>query len=535
MVGQGFLTDSQGEKFKEKPLGINYRVLDYNNGPAPHFMEFIRRRAESVIEELYGDSINLYRDGLRIYTTLNAQLQDFANEAVRDHMVRLQNDFDKHWKNRKPWEGHPEIYVSALKKSSRYQTLEKKGMSETQIMKVMETPVNMVVLEDGEEKMVEMTPADSVAWAISQLQTGFLAVNPSDGTVMAWVGGANFKFFQYDHVLSKRQVGSTFKPFVYATALEEGYDPCDYISNEQRVYRQYDDWSPANSDGEHEGFYSLQGALVNSINTVSAELVVETGPHDVADLAHSAGISSDIPDVPSIALGTANLSLYEMVRAYTAFANYGNGIELQSLVRIEDSNGKTLYEAEPAELLDPAFEERTARLMVHMLQGVVERGTAASLRNVYGLRTDLAGKTGTTQDNADGWFIGFSPGLVAGVWVGAESPGIRFRSTALGQGAYTALPVFGRFMQKIERTGLSAGIGRRSFYPLPENMLECPDFSEEDPDMNFFERLFGGRKDKDDQKEEEQSPQDEDSAEKEKKENGKSLLDKMKDIFRKKE
>ena len=537
MVDQGFLTEKQGTQFKEKPLDLHYRVLDHQNGPAPYFLEFVRLRAEKILDELYGDSVNLYRDGLRIYTSLNAKLQEFANEAVENHMVRLQNDFDRHWKGRKPWEGRPEIYVSALKNSPRYQQLLEKGKSESEIMKVMETPVNMTILKDGEEHRVQMTPADSVAWAIRQLHAGFLAVNPSDGHVLAWVGGTNFKFFQYDHVLSKRQVGSTFKPFVYATALEEGYDPCEYISNEQRVYRQYDDWSPANSDGMHDGYYSLQGALINSVNTVSAELAVETGPHDVIELAHDAGIESDIPNVPSIALGTADLSLYEMVRAYTAFANYGNGTELQSLLRIEDANGRTLYEAEPAQLRDAAFEERTARFMVHILQGVVERGTARSLRTVYGLRTDLAGKTGTTQDNADGWFIGFTPGLVAGVWVGAESPGIRFRTTNLGQGAYTALPVFGRFMQKLENTGITSGLGRRSFYPLPEELLaevDCPDYSEDDPDMNFFERLFGGGKDKKDKSEADQ-PEETGDDKKEKKEKGKSLLDRMKDIFRKKE
>lgn len=539
MVGQGVLTEEQGEKYKNLPLDLDYRVLDRNNGPAPYFMELVRRNAEEVLEELYGDSINLYRDGLRIYTTLNAQLQEYANEAVHNHLVHLQDVFNQHWKNRSPWEGHPEIYVSALKKSPRYEALQKKGRSEAEIMEVMETPVSMVILEKGVEKKVEMSPADSVAWAISQLQAGFLAVNPSDGAVLAWVGGINYKFFPYDHVLSKRQVGSTFKPFVYATALEEGFDPCDYISNERRVYRQYDDWSPANSEGEHEGYYSLQGALIHSVNTVAAELAVETGPHDVIELAQDAGIESDMPNVPSIALGTANLSLLEMIRAYTAFANYGNGTELQSLLRIEDANGRILYEAKPAELRDAAFEERTARFMVHMLQGVVERGTARSLRNVYGLQTDLAGKTGTTQDNADGWFIGFSPGIVAGAWVGAESPGIRFRTTTLGQGAYTALPVFGRFMQKVENSSLSAGLGRRNFYPLPENLLaevDCPDFSEEDPDMNFFERLFGGGKDKKTKDKEEKQSEDSQDQEAEKKEDkGKTLLDRMKDIFRKKE
>ncbi len=195
MVTQGFLTEKQGEKYRELPLELNYRVLDKNNGPAPYFMEVVRRSAEKTLEELYGDSINLYRDGLRIYTTLNAQLQEFANDAVYNHMVRLQNDFDTHWKNRKPWEGHPEIFVSALKNSSRYQALKKKGKSETEIMEVMETPVSTVILEDGEEIKIEMSPADSVAWAISQLHAGFLAVNPSDGAILAWVGERILSFF----------------------------------------------------------------------------------------------------------------------------------------------------------------------------------------------------------------------------------------------------------------------------------------------------------------------------------------------------
>ena len=535
MVEQEFLTEEQGKLYQEKPLELDYRVLDHNDGPAPYFVEHIRIQVERILDEQYGDSISIYEDGLKIYTTLDSRLQHYANQAVKDHLVRLQNEFDAHWKNRNPWEGHPEIFVSALTKSHRYQTLGKKGFTETEIMQEMEKPVKMFILEDGEEKKVEMSPVDSVAWAVRQLQAGFLAVDPADGRVLVWVGGPNFKFFQYDHVLSKRQVGSTFKPFVYATALEEGYEPCDYISNERRVYKRYDDWSPANSDDEHEGYYSLQGALIHSVNTVTAELTMDVGAHDVADIARKAGIESDLPDVPSLGLGTANLSLYEMVRAYTAFANYGNGTELQSLVRIEDANGKVLYQAPPARLRDAAFEERTARFMVHMLQGVVERGTARSLRDIYGIRSELAGKTGTTQNNADGWFIGFSPGLVAGVWVGAENPAIRFRSMALGQGAHTALPIFGRFMQKVEKVSFQSGIGRRSFYPLPESLIaetDCPDYSEEDPDLNFFERLFGGKKQK---KESEVTSGNREQEKESDEDKGKSLLDRMKDIFRKKD
>ncbi len=543
MVDQEFLSVEQGEKYKERDLSLNYHVLDHVNGPASYFMEQIRRQAQRVFSEQYDDSVSLFEDGLRIYTTLDSRLQSFANEAMHDHLKKLQQEFENHWRGRKPWEGRPEIYVSALKKSDRYHALSQQGLSEVEIMEIMETPVRMMILQSGEEKKVEMSPADSVAWALKQLKAGFLAVNPSNGHVLSWVGGPNFKFFQYDHVLSKRQVGSTFKPFVYATALEEGYEPCDYISNERRTYRRYKDWSPSNSDGEHEGYYSLQGALINSVNTVTAELTIDVGPHDVIHLAHRAGIESDMPDVPSIGLGTANLSLYEMVKAYTAFANYGNGIELQSLLRIEDANGKVLYKANPAQLYDAAFEEETARYMVHMLKGVVERGTARSLRRVFGLTTELAGKTGTTQNNADGWFIGFSPGIVAGAWVGADNPGIRFRSTTLGQGAHTAMPVFGKFMQKVERSEPLASLGRRSFYPLPDGLLakvDCPDFSDEDPDLNFFQRLFRGKKEKEDQTQHERtdpdsSRRDDEKTDEAQKDKGKSLLDKMKDIFRKKD
>ncbi|MFW6202881.1 MAG: penicillin-binding transpeptidase domain-containing protein, partial [Marinilabilia sp.] len=219
----------------------------------------------------------------------------------------------------------------------------------------------------------------------------------------------------------------------------------------------------------------------------------------------------------------------------TAFANYGNGTDLLSLLRIEDANGKVLYEAKPAKLHDAAFSEETGRYMVHLLRGVIARGTGSSLQS-YGLKTELAGKTGTTQNHSDGWFIGFSPGLVAGVWVGADHPGIRFRSLQLGQGAHTALPVFGRFMQNVERSGPVSDIGRRSFYPMPEDLrdrLDCPDFSEEDPELGFFERLFGGdKKKKQKQQEDQEKEEKEDKKDKDK---DKNLLDKMKDIFRKKE
>ncbi len=530
MVEQSFLSKAEGEKFKEMPLGLKYNLMDHQNGPAPYFLEQVRIQATSILNKTYGDSINLFTGGLRIHTTLNSKLQSFANEAVTRQMQRLQAEFDNHWKSQEPWSAYPEVYVSAVRRSQRYTLLKEQGLSEADILKKMEKPITITLLQNGEEKTALMSPVDSVKHALRQLHAGFLAVNPSNGHILAWVGGTNFKFYQYDHVTAKRQVGSTFKPFVYATALEEGYDPCEYISNERRIYRRYKDWSPTNADGDHYGYYSLQGALINSVNTVTAELTVKTGPHDVIDLVRKAGIKSDIPDEPSIGLGTADLSLLEMVTAYTAFANYGNAIEPLVVLRIEDAYGNELYQAKPAQFMEPAFGEETARLMNHMLQAVVERGTAHSLRTLYGIRSQLAGKTGTTQNNADGWFIGFNPGIVAGAWVGADSPVVHFRTTALGQGAHTALPIFARFMQQAERAGTLTGMGRQTFYPLPDYLaqkVDCDDFSMEDPDLNFFQRLFGKKKElpdstkiklKRDKKEEKR----------------KSLLDKMKELFKKK-
>ncbi len=529
MVEQKFLSKAESEQYKAKPIGLKYNLLDHKNGPAPYFLEQVRIRAANLLGQEYGDSINLFTSGLRIFTTLNSQLQSFANQAVSRQMQQLQTEFDNQWGKKEPWSAYPEVYISALRRSQRYQSLKSEGLSEAEILKQMEKPITITLLVNGEEKTVRMAPADSVKHALRQLHSGFLAVNPSNGHILAWVGGTNFKFYQYDHVTAQRQVGSTFKPFVYATALEEGYDPCDYISNERRIYRLNKDWSPANADGKHDGYYSLQGALIHSVNTVTAELTIKTGPHDVIDLVRKAGVESDIPDQPSIGLGTANLSLLEMITAYTAFANYGSAIKPIAILRIEDASGKVLYQEQPAQPLEPAFEEETARLMNHMLQGVVERGTAQSLRSIYGLQSQLAGKTGTTQDNADGWFIGFNPGIVAGAWVGADSPVVHFRSTAYGQGAHTALPIFARFMQKAEQTGILNGMGRQTFYPLPDYLADkvnCEDFSMEDPDLGFFQRLFGKKTERPDS-----TNLKIDKNKKE--EQRKSILDKMKDLFKK--
>jgi penicillin-binding protein 1A len=381
------------------------------------------------------------------------------------------------------------------------------------------------------EKQLTISPVDSLKRALRILHTGFVALDPSTGHVLSWVGGVDFKYFKYDHVTTRRQVGSTFKPIVYATALNQGYAPCEYITNEQRIYERFDNWEPSNYDGNHEGYYSMKGGLVHSVNTIAAQVIDKTGVNSVISTARAMGISSPIPTVPSIALGTADISLLEMVTAYTAFANYGRAKQPVLILKIEDAQGKVLYETEPAGFLNEAFNEETARMIVQILREVIERGTGSALYNSYHLQGDYAGKTGTTQNNADGWFIGFTPNIVAGAWVGASNPGIRFRTTALGQGAHTALPIFARFMQKAEQTADFSAIRTQRFYPLPEDLtarLDCEDYLEDytpADEMNFFERLFSNP-------DRQGRPEQEDSTEQDK---HKGLLNRMRDIFRKKE
>ena len=400
----------------------------------------------------------------------------------------------------------------------------------------MEVPVSMTIYTASGEKKVTMSPVDSVKHYLKLLNTGFLAMNPKNGHVLAWVGGVDHKTSQYDHVTSRRMVGSTFKPIVYTAALADGMEPCEWISNEQQVYEKYDDWKPSNSNGNHEGYYTLKGGLAKSVNTISAKVITRVGIGKTIDMARDMGIKGDIPKVPSIALGTAELSLLEMVSAYTTFPNYGRSAEPIMLLRIEDRYGNPLYVNEDESESKQAYDDHVAYYIIEMMKGVVERGTGHNLRNLYHLKSELAGKTGTTQDNSDGWFIGYTPTLVAGAWVGNDQPSIHFRSTSLGSGGHMALPIFARFMQRVERDGSMSEYFSSSFYSIPydlQNRLDCDDYSLEDPDKDVFNRLFDsfGRPDSTKiKRREERKSKREDRKEKR---DHKSVLDRMKDLFKK--
>jgi len=506
MVKNKLLEQYKADSLKALPLKLHYNLKNEETKLAAYFKEFIRLRVEELCKaELKdnGEPYNLYGDGLKIYTTIDSRIQRAAEKAVKNRMRILQDEFVKHWQGRQPWGKNTALIKTAMQNSLRYQQLKSEGNSEDEIEEAFRKPVKMKLYTSWGYIDRNISPLDSVKYCQKMLNTGLLSIAPSTGFIKAWVGGIDFKTFKYDHVLSQRQVGSTFKPFVYAAALENGTDPCEYFPNARLSYPQYENWSPQNADGQYGGDYNMRGALAHSINTISAQILLKTGIQPTISFVHHLGIKSDIPAVPSIALGTPNLSLMEMVPAYATFVNAGKFREPVFLLRVTDRMGKPLQSFEPPPSTY-AFSERNARTMLELLRGVVEEGSASRLRSDYDLAMDIAGKTGTTQNHADGWFIGITPDLVTGVWVGGESPLIRFRSLQLGQGAHTALPIWGDFMKRVSGLSDFRSFGYSTFAPLSfelQNRLACPSIREpevieEEEKESFFEKIFKRKKDK---------------------------------------
>ena len=474
-------------------------MTTHNEGVATYFREYLRNEIQQWCKTHTnnGTPYNLYTDGLKIHTTIHSKLQEFAESAVSEHMKNLQAIFNKHWEGKRPWSQNKNSLVSAIHKSPRYKRLKAEGYSELEIQEKFKQPRPMRIFTWDGEKEVEMSPLDSVKHYLYILNAGFIAMDPRDGAVLAWVGGINHKYFQYDHVNSgtKRQVGSIFKPVVYAAALENGVKPCDFVSSRRVTYTNFDDWSPANPDDNYDGYYSIQGALTHSVNTVSVKVLKRTKIKNAVSMARKMGIESDIPEVPSIALGTPNVSLIEMVGAYSSFANQGKAVKPRYLERIETHDGEVLDDFGLDSPAKRAMSERTADLMLQMLKQVVNKGTAYRLRSNYHLTNDIAGKTGTTQSHADGWFIGMTPKLVAGAWVGSDDPNIHFRTITHGQGAAMALPIWGLFMQQVNQEPEFKHLKNARFkdpaYPL-NTLLDCEDYKERRSVSDIFKRILGG-------------------------------------------
>ncbi len=504
MVKNEYLTEQQGEKYKAKPLELKYRVISYNQGPAPYFLEMLKPQliewcANHTDES--GDNYNLYTDGLKISTTIDYNLQYYAQLSVKEYMKNLQRVFDNRLKYRNIFKEKPEVLQSAIKNSPGYKEKVKAGLKYNDILKEYNKKVHTTYFTWDGLKDTTVTRLDSLKHSLTFLNTGFIAIDPHKGDLKAWVGGIDFRFFKYDHVTSPRQTGSAFKPIVYLSALESGVPADKYFENQFKIYKDYDDWAPKNSHDEYGGYYTMKGSLAKSLNTVSVEILMAGGIENAITTAKKLGISADLPDYPSIALGVASISLKELTEAYAGIVNDGVPIKTHYLVQISDSNDKVLETFEYKNPNQTVVSPENCRAVVQMMEAVIEDGTGGAIRNTYNITSSFAGKTGTTQNNSDGWFMGATPDLVAGCWVGADDPRVHFRSTTYGQGAYMALPIVGKFFNKTYHDSKYASLQYNQFNLPGEEMLaqlNKPSFKEMlDIDKPKFDiaSIFGKKKD----------------------------------------
>ncbi|MEI6764374.1 MAG: transglycosylase domain-containing protein [Bacteroidota bacterium] len=493
MESYGFLSFKEYDSIRRLPMDMTgYQIQDHTAGTATYFREYLRGvlTAQKPNEEDYADDkkyketlnewennalygwcnknkktdgtpYNIYKDGLRIFTTINSRMQQYGEEAVAEHLGNeLQDEFYAHWKGvrKAPYDARltekqiDDLIRQSMVRSERYQSMMRAKASKETIDKAFNTKVKMKVFSWHGEIDTVMSPIDSIKYQKWFLLAGLMSMEPQTGYVRAYVGGINYRYFQYDHVcLAKRQVGSTFKPFVYTLAMQEGeFSPCSKIPNVPVTFDLPNGqrWEPKNSSKYKEGeMVTLKEALANSINWISAFLIKRYSPGPVIKVARKMGIKSDIPEVYAICLGVAELSLYEMVGAMSTYANKGVYTEPIFVTRIEDKYGNVLDQFVPRK--NEAMSEETAYLMINLMQGVVEGGTGSRLRGKYGFTAPIAGKTGTTDNNSDGWFMGITPELVTGVWVGCEDRSVHFRSTLLGQGANMALPIWALYMKRV--------------------------------------------------------------------------------------
>ena len=519
VIGQmekaGYIDKAQRDSIREIPITLNYEIQDHNAGRAPYFRDMIRRvmtakkprrsdykvredyTADSLAwanDELYGwlekntktdgTPYDLDRDGLRIYTTINYKMQKYAEEAVAERIKELQADFmkDLKYKTNAPFSNdidqatRDRLMNQARRWSDRWRLLKKDGLSDSQIQKTFSVPVKMRVFAYNSKGYIDttMTPDDSIKYYKSMLRTAFVAMEPGTGHVKAYVGGPNYRYFKYDNVRQgKRQVGSTIKPFLYTLAMQEGMTPCDKVVDLPQTFEipGGTTWTPRSTDSEKwiGKTVTLKWGLTNSSNNISAYLMKQFGPEAMADMMRRMGIQSHIDEVPALCVGPADISLWEMVAAYNTFPSRGVFVSPLFVTRIEDSQGNVISEF--ANRKREAIGENTAYLMVNLMEGVVQGGTASRLRYRYNLMGEIAGKTGTTNDNSDGWFIGYTPTLVAGVWTGAEDRQIHFQSGTLGQGANMSLPTWGIFMKKVLADG-TLGITANDKFIAPAGVVD---------------------------------------------------------------
>ena len=494
MAKNKMLSEENRDSLIAIPIELDYREFDNNDGLAPYFREEVRKQLQkwSLKEREAGNEYNIYTSGLKVYTTLDYNMQYWAEEAMRDHMASLQKAFEKSYGKNAPWLRDKVLIKKMVRQSDSYKKLKNSGLEESEIMDSLNQKRTMVLVDWNGEKTTNASTIDSLQHYMKFLNTGSLAIDPKTGAVKTWIGGVDFEHFKYDHIAqSKRQVGSTFKPIVYTAALETGILPCTYFSAEEVEYENLKGWSPGNSGDEDEAYlnYSMEQALNNSVNTVAVKVLERTGIDNVIAMAKNMGVFSKLPAEPSVALGTGEIYLNELAGVYASYVNDGKAVLPFLINKITNQKDSLLMEFEPKRAVKPAFSEETRQIMVEMMKSTIDKGTASRIRNSYKLNNAIAGKTGTTQNNKDAWFVALMPKLVHITWVGLDNHEIGFKSTRLGQGANAALPIFAKFMQELNKHPSYNEITRAQFErpnPSVVEMLDCEPVKRD----GFFKRLF---------------------------------------------
>ena len=494
MHSNEFISESQKDSLIQIPLKLDYKEYDHNSGLAPYFREEVRKQMIKWVkaQKEKGNDYNIYTSGLKIYTTLNYKMQVIAEDVMRIHMKSLQQSFEKSYGKNAPWKTDKTLLNKLAKKTSTFQRLKKNGLADKSIMDSLAKKRKMTFVDWEGEKSLEASTLDSIQHYMKFLNTGSLAIDSKTGAVQTWIGGVDFEHFKYDHVAqSKRQVGSTFKPIVYTAALEIGIEPCTYFSAQEVEYKNLKGWSPSNSGKKDEEYlnYSMEEALSNSVNTVAVKVLEQTGIDNVIVQAKNMGIFSELPRQPSLALGTGEIYLNELAGAYASYVNGGKAVYPYLIREITNQKDSILDHFEPKRARKSAFSEENRQIMVEIMKSTINSGTASRIRSSYKLNNDIAGKTGTTQNNKDAWFVALTPKLVHVTWVGLDNHEICFRSTSLGQGANAALPLFALWMQKLNKDPEFDEITKARFRRPNASVLEKLDCEPVKRD-GFFKRLF---------------------------------------------
>ncbi|WCO00903.1 transglycosylase domain-containing protein [Psychroserpens ponticola] len=496
MEKYGYLVNDVRKETSEASLVVVYRKFNHSEGAAAYFREKVRVDVKMILDSLSqqnSETYNLYKDGLKIHTTLDLDMQRYAESAMQQHMASLQSQLETSYGKKAPWISNTALIEKRIRSLPLYKRLKKQKWSDKGIIDSLSTKTKMNLFSWEGEILKDASVIDSLQHMMKFLNTGFVAVNPNNGAVKAYVGGIDFEWFKFDHVsASKRQIGSTFKPIVYTAAIEKGMDACTYYPIKEITYTNQKDWTPTNGGKEEADRYlnySFEKALSESVNTIAVKVLEDVGIEAVLEQAKRMGIQSDLPKVPSVALGTGQLSMLELVSAYTSFANEGHVSKPFYITKIEDKSGNIIYEQSNRYIGTEAFSEDTRQIMIEMMKSTINTGSAKRIRSTYGLNNDLAGKTGTTQNNKDGWFVGLSPNLVMASWVGNDDHRIGFSNTSIGQGANSALPIVALFLKQMNADSKFNAITKAKFEIPSEDVAAALDCDPEKRD-GFLKRLF---------------------------------------------